>query len=527
MTISYRYALRQKDSLARWRERLREAFALDSDGSAGFEIHYYDSFDWRVHRAGSALKWEQRDGDSRLTLYSREAGGRSTSAPLPDPPQRFPAALPAGRLRRRLESLLGPRALLPVARLATRSHCLRLTDSEGKTRVRVFVSQHRLLQPGRPARTLTKEIRVEPLRGYGRAADTITNRLQSEYGLEPDGMDLLDRVLARLGKDPEINPLRLDVPLDPAQRADAAVRRILLVLLATMEANEDGLLENLDTEFLHDFRVAVRRTRSALGQLKTVFAPSPLARYTTEFAWLGALTTVSRDLDVYLLTFGDYQSSLPEAMRPDLEPLRAFLLRHQHEEHAAMHKALRSARYRRLKNSWRRYLTSPLAKRPRARDAGLPIGLVARRRTWRMYKRVLREGQAITPQSPPPELHELRKSCKKLRYLMEFFQTLYPRRRIRRLIKELKALQDNLGDFQDLDVQTHTLGRFREQMRLEGSMSVATELAMDKLLDGFAMREQSVRNDFEARFEQFASDANRRRFRALFKPEPEMNDTTP
>jgi CHAD domain-containing protein len=264
----------------------------------------------------------------------------------------------------------------------------------------------------------------------------------------------------------------------------------------------------------------VRRTRSALGQLKTVFPAQTLARYREEFAWLGALTTTTRDLDVYLLKFGAYQARLPEDLRPELEPLRAFLERHQRQEHAAMCKALRGARYRLLKQRWRRYLSSPLPKRPAAPDARLPVSVLARRRTWRMYKRVLREGKAITPDSPPPELHELRKSCKKLRYLMEFFQTLYPRKKIRRLIKELKALQDNLGDFQDLDVQTHTLRRFREQMRQESSIGTGTEAAMDILLEGLGLRMQSVRGDFEARFAQFATRANRLRFRALFRPEP-------
>ncbi|MFC1662475.1 CHAD domain-containing protein, partial [Gemmatimonadota bacterium] len=41
-----------------------------------------------------------------------------------------------------------------------------------------------------------------------------------------------------------------------------------------MRANEVGMLKNLDSEFLHDFRVAVRRTRSGLTQLKGVFPPS-------------------------------------------------------------------------------------------------------------------------------------------------------------------------------------------------------------------------------------------------------------
>ena len=63
---------------------------------------------------------------------------------------------------------------------------------------------------------------------------------------------------------------KLDVPLDPSMRTDAALRRILVALLAAMRANEDGTRRDLDPEYLHDFRVAIRRTRSCLGQVKGV-----------------------------------------------------------------------------------------------------------------------------------------------------------------------------------------------------------------------------------------------------------------
>ena len=180
---------------------------------------------------------------------------------------------------------------------------------------------------------------------------------------------------------------------------------------------------------------------------------------------------------------------------------------------------LRSAPYRQLKTQWRRYLNSPLPKRPGAADAARPVVDVAHRRTWRMYKRVLREGRAITPESPAEELHELRKSCKKLRYLMEFFQRLYPAGKIRALINELKELQDNLGDFQDLEVQIHTLAQYREQMDKEGYTGPRTHLAMDTLLERLQVRMQEVREEFAGRFERFARRSNHKHFQQLFRPE--------
>ena len=169
-----------------------------------------------------------------------------------------------------------------------------------------------------------------------------------------------------------------------------------------------------------------------------------------------------------------------------------------------------------MKQQWERYLLAPLAKRPVARDAAKSIGKVARRRTWRMYKRVLKEGKAITAESLPPELHELRKSCKKLRYLMEFFQSLYPPGAMRASIKELKQLQDNLGDFQDLDVQIEALKRFAMEMRRRGEYTAATGMAMDSLLETLDEGMQRARAEFEARFAQFSCEDNQAGFAQLF-----------
>jgi len=521
MASAVRYPLPLQDSLPRWRQQLVESLALHADTPESYRIHYYDSFDWRLFRAGKALKWEQRDGDSRCYLYALGDGSVAASLPLAAAPPRFAAGLPAGALGRQLSKLLGVRALLPLATLETRSHCLRLQDPEGKTRVRLFLEQHRLRKADNGARLLHKQIRLVPLRGYEKAAAELISRLEDGLGLRSNPQDLLLRALTALNTEPAAGSPKLDIPLEPQLRADAALRRILVALLDTMERNEAGLISDLDSEFLHDFRVAVRRTRSALGQMKQVFPAATLARFRREFAWLGEITSPTRDLDVYLLKFSEYQQRLPEALRADLEPLREFLTRHHREEQARLARELGGARYRRLKRSWRRYLSSALPARPRVADARKPILEVASRRTWRMYRRVLREGRAITPDSPAPELHELRKSCKKLRYLMEFFHTLFPAQELRKLTRELRILQDNLGDFQDLEVQTSTLGHYSEQMRNEGHMNPRTKHAMQTLREGLNTRMRAVRGEFETRFARFSRKPNERRFERLFHPQPE------
>jgi len=520
MQKSLIYTLFRNDNLTRWRDRLRAEAGLVANPVEHLQIVYYDSFDWRLYAAGKTLT-EVRSADGvELRLLRLVDQGIEAVVPVDMTAQRFfPSGLPVGELRQQLESLLEMRALLPLATLRVRRYTLHEEDREGKTRARVHLEAVSLVDASGKRRLLQKRLCLQPLRGYTRIAQGIGKKLEQDYRLQKVEDELYRQALAAAGKQPGDYSDKLDIQLQGDMRADAAVRQVLLTLFAVMQANEAGTIADLDSEFLHDFRVAVRRTRSALGELKHVFPPSTRQRFKREFAWLGALTGNVRDLDVYLLKFDAYRAAIPARLRNDLEPLRTFLQYKQRQEQSQqLAVQLRGRRYRKLKQQWQRYLESPLAKRPTARDAARPVDKVAHERTWRMYKRALKEGMAITADSPPTELHELRKSCKKLRYLMEFFQSLYPPGKIRASIKELKQLQDNLGDFQDLDVQISSLRHFAMEMRRRGEYSVATGKAMDALLTALDTHLHQARDEFESRFARFAGDSNQAHFKSLFHP---------
>ena len=132
-------------------------------------------------------------------------------------------------------------------------------------------------------------------------------------------------------------------------------------LLDIIQANEPGLRSALDTEFLHDFRVAVRRTRSLLGQIRHVFPPDVVAHFSTEFSWLGRLTGAARDLDVLLLALRGRQADFAA---DDLAAVTTFLTDSQQLEYRTLVEALDGERYRRLVSEWRTFLQQPAASRP-------------------------------------------------------------------------------------------------------------------------------------------------------------------
>ena len=86
-----------------------------------------------------------------------------------------------------------------------------------------------------------------------------------------------------------------------------------------------GVIADIDTEFLHDFRVAVRRTRATLKLTGDVLPDAMADRFAPDFKWLGDLTTPTRDLDVFLLGFDEMAGDLQAADAADLDPFHAHL----------------------------------------------------------------------------------------------------------------------------------------------------------------------------------------------------------
>lgn len=141
----------------------------------------------------------------------------------------------------------------------------------------------------------------------------------------------------------------------------------------------------------------------------------------------------------------------------------------------------------------------------------------AARRITRAHRLVLDSGAAIDATSPPQALHDLRKLCKELRYLLEVFASLHDPAQQWRAVNELKALQNCLGEFQDTDVQIAELRTFAAAMMADRSAPATTLLAMGEIAASLAVRQAKARAEFAGRFADFASPRGRARIGALAK----------
>ena len=113
-------------------------------------------------------------------------------------------------------------------------------------------------------------------------------------------------------------------------------------------------------------------------------------------------------------------------------------------------------------------------------------------------------------------MHRMRIDAKKLRYLLEFFASLYQGEVIDGLVKELKGLQNILGGFNDMQTQNAKLAEFARRLTEAGDTPPETQLAIDRLAAELERRQEAYRHAFSSQFTAFADQSSRARFEQLF-----------
>jgi CHAD domain-containing protein len=488
-------------------EALRSRLAVSEVGASETDRTFYDTFDGLLRAAGLSAVHER----GRLALVDRRSGMERAGIAAPQPTQPLLArGLEHGPLRDALLALVEVRALLPLVHVHTRVRALDVLDGERKTVVRMMLEEPALVSSSSRHTALRPRVRLAVVRGYDGELESVQRKLEHELGFKPADQPLVDEAVRAGGGVPGGISSKIAVRLSFDQRADAAAAAVLRRLLEVVQDNREGAIADVDAEFLHDFRVAVRRSRTVQRQLKGIFAPAELTRFRGEFRWLQQVTGDARDLDVYVLEFDALRAIVPEAMRADLDPLLGVLERRRLGARREMVRALRSERASRLLEDWGAMLEDLVERAVDDRsDAERPIGALAATRIHKVYRRMVRMGAAIGPASPPEAYHELRKMGKELRYLLELFGArLYPDEVVKPMIKALKALQDVLGRHQDREVQVATLRSLRDEVAAIPGGPAAL-MAMGVLVERLAEDEQRARRAFTERFGAFASKTQR------------------
>ncbi|MGZ8769750.1 MAG: CHAD domain-containing protein [Aeromicrobium sp.] len=454
-----------------------------------------DTFDRRLRAAALTLEHQTVASGERLVLGQPEG---SLTVAAPSKTLRWPAqadVLPPSPVRDAIAPVADIRALMVISDEKRSMQGLDLHNEDGKTVARLELDEP---AGATAAAVAPPQLTVHTLRGYEKEARRAA-RLLTGLGLQavkPSG-----------DREPDAAPP--SIATDRAAPAVELLSKSLSSYLVAMRENLPGLLDDVDTEFLHDFRVAVRRTRATLKFGRPCLPEEMRTRWEPAFKWLGDLTTPVRDLDVYELNLPTMYGWLVSADPRVLEPFAKHLRDHRTAQRRTLVRGLRSARFQQLMMEWEEELVQLANTAGVAAREHLSAGQLADLGISRTYRRVLRGGGAVSSDSPAEDLHRLRKRCKDLRYALEVCAPVIAKGPRKRAVGDLKGLQDVLGRFQDSEVQRQALHGFAEEMMADGAPAAAV-LAMGELIGHLDAEQDRARREFDGAFARFTRPSSQR-----------------
>jgi len=491
-------------------DHLATQYSVKKEPRNIYELSYFDTFDWRLFKKSLLLF------SFHNHLILREMGQETIihsffTKKVP----RFEWEFPKSDLKQYLKPIIKMRRLLELVQLVNYTEPYRLLNQDEKTVAKILFESIRIRNK-KEVHTLGTQLWLLPVKGYPKHAKKVKNQIES-LGLRPSrNEDVFFQAMDKVGRDPGSYSSKLRLRLTADMRADEATMTIFRFLLQIIKTNETQLKHDIDTEILHDYRVAIRRTRSALVWDKNIFNKDTMACFQKDLSFIGKQSNELRDLDVYLLSKPKYKALLPERLRDDIDPLFDYLSKQRAAAFRKVIRSLRSKKYRKIMQDWEFFINEPQENHALGSNAAMTVFELAGKKIYKQFKTVVKAGNRILENSDDEKLHKLRIQCKKLRYLIQFFSNLFPADKINVLVSQLKNLQAMLGNYNDLCVQVDYLLNVAKEMPANLSQLNQTLVAIGSLIGKLETTRHSVKASFAETFTQFTSAQNQKLFHNLF-----------
>lgn len=267
---------------------------------------------------------------------------------------------------------------------------------------------------------------------------------------------------------------------------------------------EKDVILGQDPEFNHQYRVTLRRMRSLSLLLKELLPQFERTLLKPSLKLVMKKTNLLRDLDVFIMDKARYVNMLPEH-KASLERMFTIIEDHQFEEQQRVADWLTSRRYLStsilIENSLRRAL--------RSEDQSEPVDPLsfANNKIVTQFHRVSKSINKISDTSEDSDIHALRIKCKSLRYLLECFTALYSKDQHKNNVKQLKLLQDKLGNFNDASTQVAFFSRLRTTSAKQKEDRKALKSLIKEIKNQHKQTRQTVVSDVKL-FHQFLQESS-------------------
>ena len=467
------------------------------------EITLYDTFDWQLWFQN--LVFYRLDSTCILCDCNRFSSDESSNEPIAscEPLEQVPRFWwdwPEGGMRDELRGIIGLRALLPLTTLGVATHRAALRTEDDKTVTRLLFQ--RFVRVTERREQILGMCRVLPIRGYDRERGSIEENL-ARLGFPRIDTPPLQMILTQTGHRPQPWSSKPTTSISPELTAREATRRLASASLDICRDCEQGIIDDLDTEFLHDYRVSLRRVRSLLKLVKEVYPRNLTAQTISELSQFARQTNRLRDLDVFLIDREQHAEHVPGELAHCLDKMFGDLNAERDEQQHSVSSRLQSDAYRRSISQVQGVFAE--AKWwPVTVNSHVPVASLANQLIPRRYRKICRMISRISTQSPDAQVHDVRLEAKKLRYLVEFFGTLYVPELVMPLTKRLKSIQRVLGTFNDLAVQQEFLRGYVYNQVAGQADSHELTLAVGSLVGILHQRQKAVRSELNAHLAEFA-----------------------
>ena len=412
-------------------------------------VSVLDDDQWHICQRGDLLLYNHQD--SRLELWQQQQRLAQETRPLTI---RFHWQLNDPALAKLLQARLGVRAFTEKFTSEWQQHHLSVYNSDDKIIVRLtFITLNSV------SRELLSLLTIQPLRGYAKEARQLCRSLKKLGATPCDQLTPL-QLLTLSGLNVPLPRQRPPFNLHDDEVTAVAIMRMVGQIVEQARAQEEGLIADIDSEFLHQYRVQLRKARSLVSLFKKDLPEPAFHQLKSSLKELSQHTNLPSDLDVFLLDHDHYLTMLPESLRPGLEQACRHIHRLRKRTWQKVITALDSADHRDKMDEINQAMTAP-----RLQPRGKKLKQRVDHHIVRQHRHICTSVSTLSTSCSDDAIHQLRIECKKLRYLLELFAELYPRKPLKVLTRELKALQETLGRFNDFTVQHQFLHQLAGELR--------------------------------------------------------------
>lgn len=304
-----------------------------------------------------------------------------------------------------------------------------------------------------------------------------------------------------------------DMPLKASEEIYLPTYYFLLNEFRHARLHEKGIIRDDDIEFLHQYRVSLRRCRALISLMKSLFLPRQKKMLNLTLKTLMQKTNQLRDLDVFLEQMDDYFSKLDHQYHQGLSCFFDALQHERETTYKAVKKWLKTENYEQQCQQVRGLLNE-LETTP-GNKGHQKSKVFAQAIIWKHFQRVVTICDTLDSNSPDEQIHQLRICCKKLRYLLEYFTPLFAAKKTKAQIRHLKQLQDELGDFNDSSTQLSFFEGYLQQGKVPSlNRQAITELKKVTRQHHLASKERVIQ-----KLSSFISQDNVASFQTLYHSE--------